>query len=82
MFIDTHLHLDSEKYANYLEVVQRAKLVGVNKLITIGTSVSEFEVINKIILEQDKIKKFIAKGRKKGTKKRALLKGGKTMKKR
>jgi hypothetical protein len=38
--------------------------------------------INKIIAEQDKIKKFIAKGRKKGTKKRALLKGGKTMKKR
>ena len=40
------------------------------------------DTINKIILEQDKIKKFIAKGRKKGTKKRALLKGGKTMKKR
>lgn len=53
MFIDTHLHLDSERYENYLEVIQRAKLVGVSKLITIGTSVSEIEIINKIITEPD-----------------------------
>ena len=53
MFVDTHLHLDSEKYENYLDVIKRAKLVGVSKLITIGTSISEIEVINKIIQEPD-----------------------------
>ncbi len=51
MFIDTHLHLNSEKYGNYKEVIQRAKLFGVNKLITIGTSVKEIPEIKKIILE-------------------------------
>ena len=53
MFIDTHLHLDSEKYENYLEVIKRAKITGVEKLITIGTSISEFEIIKKIIQEKD-----------------------------
>jgi TatD DNase family protein len=51
MFIDTHLHLNSEKYENYKEVIQRAKLLGVNKFITIGTSVNEIPKIKKIILE-------------------------------
>ena len=53
MFIDTHLHLNSKKYENYLEVIQRAKLLGVNKLITIGTSVEEIPEIKKIIQNED-----------------------------
>jgi TatD DNase family protein len=52
MFIDTHLHLNSDKYSNYLDVIQRAKLLGVNKFITIGTSVEEIPEIKKIILEE------------------------------
>jgi TatD DNase family protein len=53
MFIDTHLHLNSDKYSNYLEVIQRAKLLGVNKFITIGTSVEEITNLKKITQEQD-----------------------------
>jgi TatD DNase family protein len=53
MFIDTHLHLNNKKYDNYLEVIQRAKLFGVNKLITIGTSVEEIPEIKKIIQNEN-----------------------------
>lgn len=47
MFIDTHLHLNSEKFPNPLEVIESANLVGVNKFITIGTTKKEFpEILN------------------------------------
>jgi TatD DNase family protein len=47
MYIDTHLHLNSEQYENSLEILERANLVGVNKFITIGTTYQEFsEILN------------------------------------
>jgi TatD DNase family protein len=49
MYIDTHLHLNSENYQNPLEIIERANLVGVNKFITINTTVSELEEIKSLI---------------------------------
>lgn len=47
MYIDTHLHLNSEKYQNPLEVIEKANLLGVDKFITIGTSLEEIpEILN------------------------------------
>lgn len=49
MYIDTHLHLNSEKYSNSLEIIEKANLVGVNKFITIGTNLEEIpEILNLI----------------------------------
>jgi TatD DNase family protein len=49
MYIDTHLHLNSEKYPDPLEVIEKANLVGVNKFITIGTTYIEIpEILNLI----------------------------------
>lgn len=47
MFIDTHLHLNSKKYLDPKEVVDRAKTLDVVKFITISTHFEEFkEIIN------------------------------------
>jgi TatD DNase family protein len=47
MFIDTHLHLNSEKYSDVNEIIERANLVNVKKFITIGTTQEEFpEILN------------------------------------
>lgn len=47
MYIDTHLHLNSQKYENPLQVIESANQVGVNKFITIGTTYQEFpEILN------------------------------------
>ena len=49
MYIDTHLHLNSEKYPNPLMIIESANLVGVDKFITIGTTYQEFpEILNLI----------------------------------
>jgi len=48
MFIDTHLHLNSEKYANVNEVIERAKILDVQKFITISTTHLEFEEIRNL----------------------------------
>jgi TatD DNase family protein len=49
MYIDTHLHLNSEKYPDSLEVIEKANLVGVSKFITIGTTYQEIpEILNLI----------------------------------
>jgi len=47
MFIDTHLHLNSENYPDPLSIIEKANLVGVNKFVTIGTKYEEFpEILN------------------------------------
>jgi TatD DNase family protein len=47
MYIDTHLHLNSERYKNPIEIIESANQVGVNKFITIGTTYREFpEILN------------------------------------
>jgi TatD DNase family protein len=43
MFIDTHLHLNSKEYSDPKAVVNEAKIYGVKKFITIGTTFTEFE---------------------------------------
>lgn len=49
MYINTHLHLNSEKYSNSLEIIEKANLVGVNRFITIGTTTDEIpEILNLI----------------------------------
>jgi TatD DNase family protein len=53
MFIDTHLHLNNEVYENYLEIAQKAKLVNVTKLITVGTSIEEIPDLLKISSHQN-----------------------------
>lgn len=49
MFIDSHLHFNNQKYKEKnispKEIIERAKLVGVSKFITISTETSEFEEI-------------------------------------
>jgi len=45
MYIDTHLHLNSENYSTPLEVIEKANLVGVDRFITIGTTYTEFDEI-------------------------------------
>lgn len=50
MFIDTHVHLNSEKYDNISEIIKRAKDVGVSKMIVSGydfaSSVKAVEIAN------------------------------------
>ena len=53
--IDSHCHLDHEPlFGNLDEIIKRAKLIGISKLLTICTTFSSFEKI-KSIIEQDKI---------------------------
>ncbi len=49
MYIDTHLHLNSQQYENPLEIIEKANLVGVNKFITIGTTYQEFDEILNLV---------------------------------
>ena len=53
--IDSHCHLDHEPlFNNIIEVVKRSKAVGINKLLTICTTLESFEKI-KILVERDPI---------------------------
>ena len=53
--IDSHCHLDHEPlFGNLDEIIKRAKLIGISKLLTICTTISSFEKIKKII-QKDKI---------------------------
>jgi TatD DNase family protein len=53
--IDSHCHLDHEPlFNNIIEVVKRSKAVGINKLLTICTTLESFEKI-KILVEKDPI---------------------------
>ena len=49
--IDSHCHLDHEPlYKNILEVITRSKKIGINKLLTICTTIKSFENILKLIV--------------------------------
>jgi len=52
MFIDSHLHFNNEKYKEagmvVSEMINRAKILGVEKFITISTKTREFEEITQI----------------------------------
>ena len=53
--IDSHCHLDHEPLLENLDlVIRRAKEVGINKLLTISTTIESFDKIKKII-QKDKI---------------------------
>lgn len=41
MLIDSHFHLTDEKYVSKEDVIERAKIAGVAKLITIGTNLKD-----------------------------------------
>jgi TatD DNase family protein len=50
--IDSHCHLDHEPLLKNLDaVIKRSKDVGINKLLTISTSIQSFKEIKKIILK-------------------------------
>lgn len=54
MMVDTHCHLDSKKYSGPIEeIIKSAKNMGVNKLITIGTSLNS-NLKNQKIAKQHK----------------------------
>ena len=49
--IDSHCHLDHEPLLNNLdEILKRSKDCGIEKLLTICTTLKSFETIKKIIL--------------------------------
>ena len=49
--IDSHCHLDHEPlYKNISEVISRSKKTGINKLLTICTTIKNFENILKLIV--------------------------------
>ena len=53
--IDSHCHLDHEPLLSNLdEVIKRSKNVGINKILTICTTVSSFDKIKEIV-KKDKI---------------------------
>ena len=53
--IDSHCHLDHEPlFENIIEIISRAKSVGITKLLTICTTIESFEKIKKIV-EKDKM---------------------------
>ncbi len=53
--IDSHCHLDHEPlYKDLVNVINRSKLVGVKKLLTICTTLDSFDKIKKIV-DQDEI---------------------------
>ena len=48
--IDSHCHLDHEPLVNDLKnIIQRSKDVGIEKLLTISTSLDSFSKIKKLI---------------------------------
>jgi len=53
MFIDTHLHLNSKEYNDTDFIINEAKLFGVEKFITIGTTFFEFEELTKLTNHKD-----------------------------
>ena len=53
--IDSHCHLDHEPLLeNFIDIVDRAKKVGITKLLTICTTFDSFEKI-KYLVEKDNI---------------------------
>ena len=53
--IDSHCHLDHEPLLSNLdEVIKRSKNVGINKILTICTTVSSFDTIKEIV-KKDKL---------------------------
>jgi len=56
MLIDSHCHLDSDKFSGEIqEVVNRAKSAGVEKLITISTQIREFNKVLSIAEEFENV---------------------------
>ena len=52
--IDSHCHLDHEPLLSNLdEVIKRSKNVGINKILTICTTISSFEKIKKIVTKDE-----------------------------
>ena len=48
--IDSHCHLDQEPlYKNISEVISRSKNAGIEKLLTICTTIKSFDIILKLI---------------------------------
>ena len=53
--IDSHCHLDHEPlYSDLENIIKRSKNVGIEKLLTISTSVKSFSMVKKIV-EKDEI---------------------------
>ncbi|MCT4575121.1 MAG: TatD family hydrolase [Alphaproteobacteria bacterium] len=55
MIIDTHCHLDELTSVELKQVIDNAKAVGVEKMITIAAERSEFEISQKIAEENDSL---------------------------
>ena len=54
--IDSHCHLDHEPLFNNLDdIIKRSKEVGINKILTICTTISSFEKIKEIVKVDDMI---------------------------
>ncbi len=54
--IDSHCHLDHEPLLNNLDdILKRSKECGIEKLLTICTTLKSFEIIKKIVLKDDMI---------------------------
>jgi len=54
--IDSHCHLDHEPlFSNIIEIINRSKKIGLQKILTISTSIKSFENIKKIIEMDDMI---------------------------
>ena len=54
--IDSHCHLDHEPlFSNIIEIINRSKKIGLQKILTISTSIKSFENIKKIIEIDDMI---------------------------
>ena len=54
--IDSHCHLDHEPlFSNIIEIINRSKKIGLQKILTISTSIKSFENIKKIIEMYDMI---------------------------
>ena len=53
--IDSHCHLDYEPLSNNLdEVIQRSKEVGIEKILTICTTLNSFTKIKEIVKKNEK----------------------------
>ena len=54
MFIDTHCHLNDEKFADDLiDTIKRAKLAGVNRIINFGDTIESSKDVVKLASEHD-----------------------------
>ena len=54
--IDSHCHLDHEPLSNNIkDVISRSKSIGINKLLTICTTINGYKNILKLVEEDDMI---------------------------